>query len=461
MRKIVVIGGGAGGMLAAGRAAECGAKVVLLERNSILGKKLRITGKGRGNVTNTADLEDFVAAFGSNGKFLYSAFSQFPNHDLIDLLERLGVPTKVERGGRVFPASDRASDVAEALERWLRGLKVDIRAGTKAEGLAVESMGVWECGSVGEAEERSTSNAQRPTSNVPKGRTPNTQHLTPGSINHQPSTINHVSGVRVFGGVIPADAVILATGGITYPRTGSTGDGYRMASEVGHTLIPPTPSLSALEIKEPWVSQLQGLSLKNVSATLYAGGKKIGREFGEMLFTHFGVSGPIILTLSKTYAKLEDKSDVVLSINLKPALSRDQLDERLIRDFTQTKQFKNYLPELLPKTLIPVFTELSEISPDTPLNVITSAQRKRIIDYLVDFRLTVEKARPADEAVVTAGGVSIKEINPSTMESKLVRGLYLVGEVIDIDAVTGGYNLQAAFSTGWIAGENAGRMADG
>jgi predicted flavoprotein YhiN len=433
MRKIVVIGGGAGGMLAAGRAAEGGAKVVLLERNSILGKKLRITGKGRGNVTNTADLEDFVAAFGSNGKFLYSAFSQFTNHDLIDLLERLGVPTKVEHGGRVFPASDRASDVAEALERWLRGLKVDIRAGTKAEGLAVES--------VGEAEERSTSN-------VPKGRTPNTQHLTPGSI-------NHVSGVRVFGGVIPADAVILATGGITYPNTGSTGDGYRMASEVGHTLIPPTPSLSALEIRQQWVSQLQGLSLKNVSATLYAGGKKIGREFGEMLFTHFGVSGPIILTLSKAYAKLEDKSDVVLSINLKPALSRNQLDERLIRDFAQTKHFKNYLPDLLPKTLIPVFAELSDISPDTPLNVMTSAQRKRIIDYLVDFRLTVEKARPADEAVVTAGGVSIKEINPSTMESKLVRGLYLVGEVIDIDAVTGGYNLQAAFSTGWVAGENA------
>ena len=427
MRRIVVIGGGAGGMLAAGRAAECGAKVVLLERNSILGKKLRITGKGRGNVTNTADLEDFVAAFGSNGKFLYSAFSQFSNHDLIEFLERLGVPTKVERGGRVFPVSDRASDVAEALERWLRKLKVDIRAGTKAEGLAVPGS----------------------TSECRTGQTCPT-----GPTDDRPSTMPRIAGVQVFGGVISADAVILATGGITYPKTGSTGDGYRMASEVGHTLIPPTPSLSALEIKEPWVSQLQGLSLRNVSATLYAGGKKIGREFGEMLFTHFGVSGPIILTLSKAYVKLEDKSDVRLSINLKPALSRDQLDERLIRDFAQTKQFKNYLPELLPKTLIPVFAQLSEIAPETPLNVITSAQRKRIVDYLVDFRLTVEKARPADEAVVTAGGVSIKELNPSTMESKLVRGLYLVGEVIDIDAVTGGYNLQAAFSTGWVAGEN-------
>jgi len=427
MRRIVVIGGGAGGMLAAGRAAECGAKVVLLERNSILGKKLRITGKGRGNVTNTADLEDFVAAFGSNGKFLYSAFSQFSNHDLIEFLERLGVPTKVERGGRVFPVSDRASDVAEALERWLRKLKVDIRAGTKAEGLAVPGS----------------------TSECRTGQTCPT-----GPTDDRPSTMPRIAGVQVFGGVISADAVILATGGITYPKTGSTGDGYRMASEVGHTLIPPTPSLSALEIKEPWVSQLQGLSLRNVSATLYAGGKKIGREFGEMLFTHFGVSGPIILTLSKAYVKLEDKSDVRLSINLKPALSRDQLDERLIRGFAQTKQFKNYLPELLPKTLIPVFAQLSEIAPETPLNVITSAQRKRIVDYLVDFRLTVEKARPADEAVVTAGGVSIKELNPSTMESKLVRGLYLVGEVIDIDAVTGGYNLQAAFSTGWVAGEN-------
>jgi len=444
MGKVVVIGGGAGGMLAAGRAAECGAKVVLLERNSILGKKLRITGKGRGNVTNTADLEDFIAAFGPNGKFLYGAFSRFSAQDLRDLLDRLGVPTKVERGGRVFPVSDRASDVADALDHWLRELGVDIRFGVKAGSLAIHS-------SATESQTGQTS----PT-------------------NHQPSafatasadkpTINHVRGVEVFGGMIPADAVVLATGGITYPKTGSTGDGYRMAAEVGHTIITPTPSLSALEASASggWVSRLQGLSLRNVSATLYASGKKIGAASGEMLFTHFGVSGPIILTLSKVYAKLEDTSDVQLSINLKPALSREQLDHRLIRDFAQTRQFKNYLPELLPKSLIPVFIELVEIPAETRVNTITNPHRKRIIDWLVDFRLTVEKARPADEAIVTAGGVSIKEINPSTMESRLVRGLYFVGEIIDIDAVTGGYNLQAAFSTGWVAGENGARgSADG
>ena len=435
MPKVVIIGGGAGGIPAAGRAAECGAKVILLERNSVLGRKLRITGKGRGNVTNTAGLDEFIAAFGPNGKFLYGAFSRFSNQDLIGLLDRLGVPTKIERGGRVFPASDRAADVAAAFEAWLRGLGVDIRTGVRAQGLE------WEDGGTGDAQ----SGARHPVSSI--------QHPVSRIAHH----VSRITGVRVFSGVIPADAVVLATGGITYPRTGSTGDGYRMAAEVGHTIIPPAPSLSALEIKEPWVSDLQGLSLKNVSATLYAGGKKVGREFGEMLFTHFGVSGPIILTLSKTYAKLEDKAKVELSINLKPALSRKQLDERLIRDFTQARYFKNYLPELLPRTLIPVFMRLSDIPPDTPVNKITSVQRKRIIGLLLDFRLRVEGARAADEAIVTAGGVSIKEIDPRTMESKLVRGLYFAGEVIDIDAVTGGYNLQAAFSTGWVAGENTAR----
>ncbi|HUV04351.1 MAG TPA: NAD(P)/FAD-dependent oxidoreductase [Armatimonadota bacterium] len=431
MPKVVIIGGGAGGILAAGRAAECGAKVVLLERNSILGRKLRITGKGRGNITNTADLDDFIAAFGPNGKFLYGAFSRFSNQNLIDLLERLGVPTKVERGGRVFAASDRAADVVAAFEAWLRGLGVHVRTGCKVKGL-VASDQHWE--------------GEGPPEPL-LGENPARQEPRP--------PIKHIMGVTMYSGVIPADAVVLAAGGITYPRTGSTGDGYRMAAEVGHTVIPPTPSLSALEVKESWVSDLQGLSLKNVSATLYAGSKKIAREFGEMLFTHFGVSGPIILTLSKAYVKLEDKSSVELSINLKPALSRKQLDERLIRDFAQTRYFKNYLPELLPRTMIPVFMRLSGIPPDTPVNKITSAQRKRIIGLLLDFRLTVGGARAADEAIVTAGGVSIKEIDPRTMESKLVRGLYFAGEVIDVDAVTGGYNLQAAFSTGWVAGENA------
>ena len=439
MARIVVIGGGAGGMLAAGRAAECGSKVVLIEKNGALGKKLRITGKGRGNITNTADMDDFIAAFGANGKFLYSSFSKFFNQDIRALLDRLGVPTKVERGGRVFPVSDNANDLADALERWLRSLKVEIRTGVKAEGIVTN--------------ERRTSNFELPTSNGDES-TSAIPHV-PSAIPHVPSTIPHVAGVRVFGGVVPADAVVLATGGITYPRTGSTGDGYRMAAEIGHTIIPPTPSLAALETKEKWASQLQGLSLRNVSATIYAQGKKVGRQFGEMLFTHFGVSGPIILSLSKVYAKLEDKNDVQVSINLKPALNREQLDGRLIEDFKQTRQFKNYLAELLPKTLIPVFVDLTGIPGETPANKITSAQRQRMIDLLFDLRLTVTRARSADEAIVTAGGVSIKEINPSTMESKLVKRLFFVGEVVDIDAVTGGYNLQAAFSTGWVAGESA------
>jgi predicted Rossmann fold flavoprotein len=392
-------------MLAAGRSAECGAKVIVLERNGSVGRKLRITGKGRGNVTNTADINALVTAFGTSGKFLYGAFSRFSNTDLVDLLDRLGVPTKVERGGRVFPASDSAGDVVEALEKWLKSLRVEIRTGVRVQKLVAEG--------------------------------------------------GAITGVATFSGTIPADAVILATGGTTYPKTGSTGDGYRMATEVGHTVIPPTPSLSAMVAKEHWVADVQGLSLKNVAATLYSGGKKIGKEFGEMLFTHFGVSGPIILTLSKTYARLDDKGSVELSINLKPALTREQLDERLIRDFAQPKYLRNYLPELLPRTLIPVFARLTGIEPDMQLNKITAPQRAKIIDVLTDLRLTVTGMRAEDEAIVTAGGVSVKEIDPRTMESKLVHGLYFCGEVIDIDAVTGGYNLQGAFSTGWVAGESA------
>ena len=474
-------------MLAAGRAAECGANVVLLEKNGVLGRKLRITGKGRGNITNTADLDDFIAAFGPNGKFLYGSFSRFSNQDLIELLERLGVPTKVERGGRVFPQSDRAADVVSALEEWLLESKVDIRLGVRAQGLALDT------------ERRGEGVMGRGGESGPEGHQSST-------INHQPSAI---SGVRVFGGVMAANAVVLATGGITYPRTGSTGDGYQWAAEVGHTVIPPSPSLSALEVQEPWVPQLQGLSLRNVTATLYVNGKKAGKEFGEMLFTHFGVSGPIILTLSKVYTKLGEggstpsptsegargggttptptsggvptsegamgggstpsptgpfcsgggctPSRAELAINLKPAVKREELDERLIRDFAQTRQFKNYLPELLPKTLIPVFIQLSGIPADTSLNRITAPQRLGMIELLTDFRLTITGARFADEAIVTAGGVSLKEIDPRTMESRLIKGLYFAGEVMDIDAVTGGFNLQAAFSTGWVAGENAAR----
>ncbi len=408
MQKVVVIGGGASGLMAAGRAAECGAKVILLERNGIVGKKLNITGKGRCNLTNTADLEGFIKAFGSTGKFLYGAFSRFSNNDMIDFLEKLGVPTKEERGGRVFPVSDCAEDVTNAIEKWCRKSGVDIRTGVLAKNLLISS--------------------------------------------------NAVGGAAIFSGAVKANAVIVAAGGISYPKTGSTGDGYRMAKEAGHLVITPSPSLSAIVTKELWVKDLQGLSLKNVSASLLCSGKKIASEFGEMLFTHFGVSGPIILTLSKIYAGLADKTDVQLSLNFKPALNQEQLESRLIRDFTQKKMVKNYMPELLPKKLIQPVLKFAGIPDETYVNRITPAMRRSLIKYLVDFPLTVVKTRSADEAIVTAGGVSTKEIDPRTMESRLVKGLYFAGEVIDIDAVTGGFNLQAAFSTGWIAGENAAKQ---
>ena len=409
MGQVVVVGGGASGMVAAGRAAECGAHVVLLERNSILGKKLRITGKGRGNVTNIADLDQFVAAFGPNGKFLYGAFSRFSNNDLVDLLRRVGVGTKVERGGRVFTSSDRAADVAEGFERWLCNLGVDIRLGVRCQSIVTEN-----------------------------------------------GEIASVKGVSVFSSVVPAEAVVLATGGITYPRTGSTGDGYRIAAELGHTIVTPRPSLGAFEVGETWVKQLQGLSLRNVEATLYVGKKKVRREFGEMVFTHFGVSGPIVLTLSKAYAGLHNASDVSVSVDLKPALSQETLDARLTKQFKETtKQLKNYLPELLPRSLVPVFLQLVGIESSVPVNRITREERMRIVNTLKDLRMRVVRARSAEEAIVTAGGISLREIDPRTMESKLIRGLYFAGEVMDIDAVTGGFNLQAAFSTGWLAGESA------
>lgn len=401
--RVLIIGGGAAGLLAAGRAAECGAEVVVIERGPILARKLRISGKGRGNITNTAEMKDFIAAFGDNGKFLYGAFHRFFRDDLLQLLKRLGVLTKTERGGRVFPVSDKAEDVANALEKWIRGLGAAVKLNTRVKDIIVED-----------------------------GR---------------------AVGVNTYSGPIRGDKIILTTGGTSYPKTGSTGDGYTMAAAIGHEVIPPRPSLSALVAEEHWVKRLQGLSLRNVKATLRLNDKKLADEFGEMVFTHFGVSGPIILTLSQHAPEALKQGKVVLSINLKPALTEDQLDQRLIRDFAQKKHFSNYLPDLLPRSLIPVFVELTGIPGDTPVHKITAAQRKAVVALLHDFRLTIRDARPVDEAIVTAGGVSIKEIDPRTMESKLVKGLYFAGEVIDIDAITGGFNLQAAFSTGWVAGD--------
>lgn len=404
--RVVVIGGGAAGLMAAGRAAERGATVTIVERGPMLARKLRISGKGRGNISNASDLDDFIAAFGPNGKFLYGAFTRFFRDDLLRLLGDLGVATKTERGGRIFPASDRAEDVAAALERWGRRLGVEVRYNTRVKSIRARD--------------------------------------------------GHVAGVETYSGPIDADAVVLATGGISYPKTGSTGDGYAMAASLGHDIVPPRPSLSALVTEEPWVKRLQGLSLRNVRATLSVNGKKVAEQFGEMIFTHFGVSGPVVLTLSRHVPEALKQGPLSLSIDLKPALTDEQIDRRLIRDFAAKTHFANYLRDMLPRTLIPVFVELCGIPKETPVYRINATQGRTVAGLLRDLRLTVLSARSVDEAIVTAGGVNIREIDPRSMESKLIDGLYFAGEVIDIDAITGGYNLQAAFSTGWVAGDSAG-----
>lgn len=415
MARIVIIGGGPAGILAAGRAAECGADVVLCEKGPRLGRKLRISGKGRGNITNTAELKEFIQAFDPNGKFLYGAFSRFFRDDLLDLLHRFGVDTKVERGGRVFPVSDKAGDVADALERWMQSAGARVKLNSRIRSITTEE--------------------------------------------------GKVTGVELFGGKISADAVVLATGGVSYPKTGSTGDGYAIARELGHTIVTPEPALSAMVARERWVGELQGLSLKNVEASLIneqdGKPKKVASEFGEMLFTHFGLSGPIILTLSRAARQPLKSGPITISIDLKPALSQEQLHARLIRDFTQTRQFGNYARELLPRLLADMFAARCGIDPYKPVNSITTEERARIVGLLKDLRVTVTGLGSLEEAIVTAGGVPIGEIDPRTMMSKLVQGLFLAGEVIDIDAETGGYNLQAAFSTGYVAGEAAATFAEG
>lgn len=409
-RKIIVIGAGASGLMAAGQAALHGADVTLFEKMPRPARKLRITGKGRCNITNTAELEDFISHFGRNGNFLRQAFSRFFAHDLLDFLAKLGVHTVVERGGRVFPRSDDAIEVVDALVSWAKISGVNIMTNSAVKGLIIEN--------------------------------------------------NRAVGVIVGGKKIFADAVIVATGGASYSATGSTGDGYRLAESVGHTIIPIRPALVPLETKGDIAQRLQGLSLKNVSLKVIIDGRKSLEEFGEMLFTHFGVSGPIVLTVSKTVVDaLREKKGVELSIDLKPALDVEMLDARLLRDIGShgKRQFQTLLKELLPATLIPVCLDLNRIPHDKTCSQITADERKRLRNWLKDFRLEVTKHRPLDEAIITAGGVDTREINPRTMESRLIKGLYFAGEVIDIDADTGGYNLQAAFSTGWLASQACGQ----
>lgn len=410
MKKVVVVGGGAAGLLAAVKAGEMGADVTLLEKNKRLGKKLLITGKGRCNITNAGTLEDIINNIPGNGQFLYSALNKFSNQDTVNFFHRIGVPTKVERGDRVFPVSDRASDVVEALKEYLLKIGVKIKYETKVDELKIS-----------------------------QGR---------------------VQGVKAGTIFFPADEVIIATGGASYPGTGSTGDGYHMAKKAGHKVIPAKPSLVPLETAESWVKEVQGLSLKNVKATAFLGEKTLASEFGEMLFTHFGISGPIILTLSRTIAEnLRSHPDIPIkvSIDLKPALTVEQLDLRIQRDFQKysRKYLANAFGDLLPKSLIPVFLKNLPVSGEKFVHQITKEERKEIVKLLKDFTLNITKTRPMAEAIVTAGGVSLKEVNPKTLESKIVNGLFFAGEVLDIDGFTGGYNLQAAFSTGFTAGMSA------
>lgn len=407
MKKIIVVGGGASGIMASIKAREMGADVTLLEKNKILGKKILITGKGRCNITNAGSIDDIIKNVPGNGLFLYSSLNRFSNQDLVDFLHQLGVATKIERGARVFPVSDRSSDVVDALNRYLLQLGVKIKYETKVDMI-----------------------------NISKGE---------------------VKGVTAGKRLFPADGVILTTGGASYPGTGSTGDGYKMAAKVGHKIVTLKPSLVPLETAESWVKELQGLSLKNVKTTAMAGDKIISSDFGEMLFTHFGISGPIILSLSKPIAEsleAHPEISVRISIDLKPALSFEQLDLRIQRDFQKyaRKQLANAFGELLPKSLIPVFLKNLPIFPGKFVHQITKEERGQIVELLKNFMLTITKTRPLSEAIVTAGGVSLKEINPKTLASKIIQGLFFAGEVLDIDGLTGGYNLQAAFSTGYVAG---------
>ena len=406
---VIVIGGGPAGMLAAGAAGERGRKTLLIEKNEKLGKKLFITGKGRCNVTNAADMDDFMSNIPKNAKFLYSAFRGLSNIDLIAMLNDMGLKTKIERGGRVFPESDKSSDVLKALGKYLDKNNVDVMLHTKVKEIKV------------------------------------TDHK-----------INKV--VLADGTEIPCESVVVSTGGLSYPQTGSTGDGLAFAKDLGHHVTDLFPSLIPLLVKEDYIKELQGLSLKNVAIKVTVDHKSIYDDFGEMLFTHYGLSGPIVLSASFFISDhLKKKKDIKFSIDLKPALSEEDLDRRVLKDFNEklNKQYKNALDALLPQKLIPVIIKLSKIDENKEVNQISKEERKQLVSLLKNLEFTITGTRPISEAIVTSGGISLKEVNPKTMESKLIQGLYFAGEVMDLDAFTGGFNLQIAFSTGHAAGSDA------
>lgn len=413
--KVIVIGGGPAGMMSAITSAEQGNQVILMEKMSSLGRKLLITGKGRCNITSSLDMDEFIKNTPGNGRFLYSCYQEFTNQDIIDFLKRQGLDVKEERGNRIFPVTDKSLDVLKAFTKRLKELDVKIEYNMTVDGILVQD--------------------------------------------------SKVIGVKANGETINADKVILATGGKSYPLTGSTGDGYELTKKLGHTITDIKPSLVPLETHNKKVCQeMQGLSLRNVKIQLkdIEKNKVIYEEQGEMIFTHFGVSGPTILSSSAhlvRYKNIEEKfasKKIVLSIDFKPALSEDKLDARVLRDFDKqkNKQYKNSLDELLPQKLIPIIVEKSKINPNKKVNEITKEERRNLVQLLKQFNLEIKQFRPIDEAIVTSGGVSIKEINPKTMESKIIEGLYFAGEIIDVDSYTGGFNLQIAYSTGYVAGKN-------
>ena len=406
MSKVLVVGGGAAGMFAAIFAAYNGNEVHIYEKNEKLGKKLYITGKGRCNITNASDMDTLFASVVTNSKFLYSSFYGYTNQDVIDFFERIGVATKIERGNRVFPVSDHSSDVIAGLTRELHQLGVEIHLHTSVKRI------------------------------VGKER------------------FEHIE--LYDGSKVEGDACIVATGGFSYQTTGSTGDGYRFAKEMGHEVTEIMPSLVPLEIKEWYAKELQGLSLRNVQATVMDGKKKLYDDFGEMLFTHYGVSGPLMLSASSYIGKKLQEKELRLVIDLKPALSVEQLDQRVLRDFDENmnKQFKNAIGKLFPAKLVPIMLELSGIDPDKKVNLISKEERQHFVWLIKNFEMTIKGLRDFNEAIITKGGVKVKEINPSTMESKLVQGLYFVGEVLDLDALTGGFNLQIAWSTAYACGNS-------
>lgn len=405
MKKVVVIGAGAAGMMAAATAADRGLDVTLLEKNHRVGRKILITGKGRCNITSDCDIEELIENVPTNGKFLYSAFYTFTNTDVIDMFNNLGVKTKTERGKRVFPQSDKAHDIANALEKQIKNKKVKLMLNSKVYKIISKN------------------------NKIEKVILQNNQE-------------------------IKCDSVIIATGGISYPLTGSTGDGYKFAKSLGHTIIDTKPSLIGIEVQEKFVTELEKLSLRNIAINVYnSKNKKIYDDFGELEFTKYGLDGPVIKSAS---CRMKDttKENYKISIDLKPALDEEKLDKRVQKDFQKytNKKFEKALDDLLPKKLIPIIIRLSEIDPQKVVHQISKEQRKNLVKLLKNFTFTVKRYRPIEEAIITSGGIKVSEINASTMESKLIEGLFFAGEVIDVDAYTGGFNLQIAFSTGYLAG---------